>query len=349
MSQRLSSVYSSNWPKVCIVVLHWKNYESTRDCLESLGAITYPHREIVVVDNHSEDGSIERLQIDFPHCYFLLNDANLGFARGCNVGIRFAYAQGAHYVLLLNNDIRVTPGFLEPAVCAAESDPRVGLVTGKVLYLDPPNMIWHAGGYIHPIKRNAITRGFREIDRGQYDKVCETKWATGAMMLIKRSVLETVGFLPEEYFFGVEEWDYSTAVRKAGFKILYVPEFKAYHNAGASYPAGHPVLIVYNGVRNKMIYNQKYMPRPLFLLWRLFYWMYLQVWWPRRAWWGCQNEEDYRVRLMAARLAFKDHKGIQRIELKDLEEAARRLGPTPTWGSGWHPKAETKGPSSLER
>lgn len=328
-----------HWPLVFIVILHWKNYESTHRCLESIQKLTYPHYQILVVDNHSADGSVEKLQAEFS-AKFLVNEKNLGFARGCNVGLRYARENQADYVLLLNNDIQVMPDFLQPAVTAAECDLRIGLVTGKILYTDPPNVIWHAGGYIHPIRGQGMTRGFKEIDHGQYDEPCETHWATGAMMLIRRSILDSVGYLPEEYFFGIEEWDYSLTVNKAGFKILYVPDFKSYHEASASYHAGHPVLIVYNGARNKLIFNQKHMPRPIWHIWRVLYWIYLQVWWPRRAGWGCKTEKDYRVRLEAARLAFQDHKGIHGVELEDLENAARRLGPTPTWGAGWHPKAE---------
>lgn len=126
------------WPSVFIVILHWKNYESTRDCLASVQQITYPNYQIIVVDNYSDDGSVERLQAEYPGCVFLINDANLGFSRGCNVGIREAYHRGAAYVLVLNNDMQVETGFLEPAISAAEKDAEVGLVTGKILYKDPP-------------------------------------------------------------------------------------------------------------------------------------------------------------------------------------------------------------------
>lgn len=329
-----------NQSLVYIVILNWENYDDTRLCLGSLMDINYVNKRVVLVDNGSSDNSSLKLKKEFPDIDFLRNTENLGFARGCNVGIREALTgKNCGYVLLLNNDMRVPPGFMEPAVEAAEADPQVGLVTGKVLYDEPPYLIWHAGGFIHPIRRNAITRGFREIDRGQYDQICETHWATGAMMLIKRKVMETVGLLPEEYFFGQEEWDYSVAVRRAGYKILYVPEFTALHKAGGSYPAGHPVLLVYNSVRNKLIFNQKYLPKLVWPLWRLLYWLYLQILWPRRAHWGCRTEQDYEVRLRAAHLAFSDHRGLRPVTLADLEDAARRLGPTPTWGAGWHPKA----------
>ncbi len=329
------------WPSVHVVILHWKNYPNTSSCLHSLSRITYPNHTVLVVDNHSQDGSAERLQAEFPGCTFLFNPSNLGFSRGCNVAMREAYARGADYVFLLNNDTEVTPDLLQPAVAAAERDPDVGAVTGKILYMSPPDVIWQAGGYIHPVRVQGIPRGKLEKDRGQYDTICETGWASGAMSLFRRCVLERVGFLPEEYFFGQEEWDYSTAILRAGLKILYVPEFKAFHHAGGSYRGGHPVLNVYNGYRNKMIYAEKYMSRVWWRSWKLLLWLYLRFRWPQVARPGCPTEEDYRVRVRAGRMAFRDHRGIVRIELADLENVARRLGPTPTWGDTWRPQGDS--------
>jgi GT2 family glycosyltransferase len=322
------------FPTVYIVVLHWKDYVHTRRCLQSLQEITYPNHRIVVVDNGSGNGSVSQLQSEFSDCEFLLNESNLGFARGCNVGMRHAHEFGANYVLLLNNDMEVVPSFLQPAVQAAEADRAVGLVTGKILFKPPDCRIWHAGGRIDPIRGQAVTRGLRQVDRGQYDFPCETRWASGAMMLVKRLVMDTVGLLPEEYFFGQEEWDYSTAVRKTGYKIWYVPAFVAYHDVGASYKAGHPILIAYNAARNKQIYQEKYLPKHVFEAWRLFYRLYLQYAWPWRARRGSASDSEYRIRVEAARLAFHDHKGIRRVELADLTDVACRLGSSASWLEG---------------
>jgi GT2 family glycosyltransferase len=293
---------------------------------------------VLIVDNCSEDGSIEQLQAEFPGHAFLLNEENLGFSRGCNRGIRQAYSQGADYILLLNNDMEVEPDFLEPAVEMAHSNNRVGLVTGKILFGDRRNVIWHATGYIHALRIQGMSRAGNRVDGGEWDTACATNWGSGAMLLIPRKTIERVGLLPEEYFFGSEEWDYSTSVRRAGLKIMYVPNFKGYHYPGGSYKAGHPILIVYNGIRNKLIYAQKYLPPPVWLIWKLVFRCYLQVGYPRRAWWGCQTVEDQQARLRAARLAFAHHRGPFRIELSDLERAAKEIGPTPTWGEGWGPE-----------
>lgn len=324
-------------PQVCVIILNWNNYAQTKRCLESLLQVTYPNLKIVVVDNGSADGSGHRLKKEFSQYSFLFNEANLGFASGCNSGIRLALEdKQCVHVLLLNNDMEVQPAFLEPAVEVAALD-RVGLVTGKILFGDRRDVIWSAGGYIDRLRIQGVAPAWNKPDDGQWDAVSETKWGSGAMLLLPRATIEKIGLLPEEYFFGSEEWDYSTSVRKAGLKIMYVPDFKGYHYAGGSYEAGHPVLIVYNGIRNKLVYAQKHLSTPAWLVWKLIFRGYLKFGWPRRARWGCQNDADYKARLKAAHLAFADHRGIYRIELSDLERAAKEIGPTPTWGNGWGP------------
>jgi GT2 family glycosyltransferase len=333
----LSATNNSKSPKVVVVVLHWKNCERTRNALASLQEISYPNCQVLVVDNNSADGSVEKLRGQFPTADFIVNESNLGFGRGCNRGIRKAHASGADYVLLLNNDMEVEPNFFDSAVVAAEADDRVGLVTGKILFGDRRHVIWQAGGRIDSLRIQGNPRGWNETDAGQYDVEEVTQWASGAMLLIPRRTIEKVGELPEEYFFGVEEWDYSMRVSKAGLKILYVPTFRGYHYAGGSYHAGDPVLIVYNGMRNKLVYAEKHFSRPAWLLWKLAFKYYLAFAWPKKARWGCETEADYRARLKAAQLAFADHRGVIPIELSDLHRAAQVIGPTPTWGATWLP------------
>lgn len=322
-------------PSIYIVLLHWKDYKDTKQCLLSLENVTYKNRHTIIVDNFSNDGSIEKLQAEFPDVEYILNKSNLGFSCGVNAGLREAYRIGADYVLVLNNDMVVNPGFLEPAIAVAEKNQKVGAVTGKIMFKSRPNIFWHAGGHIDPFRVQGVARGKDEEDHGQYDKICETGWASGAMTLLPRKTLEKVGYFPEEHFFGQEEWDYSTAILRSGLKIMYVPDFKGDHEVGGSYNAGHPILNVYGGYLSKMIYAEKYMSPIVWKIWRMLFWLYLQLRWPSLAREGCKCEEDYRVRLGAGFMAFKDHKTIKYVGLPQLEDAARRLGPAPSWGNNW--------------
>src|SRR5215472_2220491 len=115
-------------PKVSVITLTWNSHEVTRDCLLTLKKLDYPSFEIIVVDNGSTDGSQKQLAREFPDVRRICNATNLGFSGGNNVAIRDALARNADYLLLLNNDTIVSPGFLRELVKVAESDEKIGLL-----------------------------------------------------------------------------------------------------------------------------------------------------------------------------------------------------------------------------
>lgn len=246
-------------PRVAIIVLNWNGYHYTKACLESLERITYPNYETIIVDNGSTDGSVPRLREDFPRHQILVNPVNLGFARGHNTGIRRALENGADYVLLLSNDFLVAPGFLEPAVALAESDAKIGMIGGKIYLLEEPGYLWYAGGRVSRLRGMVKVYGAHQKDRGQHERIRRISFVSGAKMLIKRAVLESVGLLPEEYFFGIEEWDYSVAVQRAGYHLYYVPGFVSYHKVGGSSSQARPKYL-YGWWRGRLIFQEKYCP-----------------------------------------------------------------------------------------
>jgi GT2 family glycosyltransferase len=295
--------------RVYAVVLNWENFSDTRLCLNSLRQSGYPDLRTIVVDNCSQDRSVDQLRQEFPDLTLQSNEFNLGFARGCNVGIREAMKDPeCAYVLLLNNDAVLVPGTLKPGIEFADSDSALGAISGKVLSSPQSRAIWYAGGQINRWRGQAVVRGFGEVDCGQYDQACEVGFVTGALMLIKREVLEAAGLLPEEYFFGVEEWDYSLRVQHAGYKLYYVPEFMAYHKADGSHWNYDPKF-VYNSYRNKLIFQEKYLPPLVFAVWKKAFGVY-----------GKYLARRARERLIAAQ-RFKHSEAVQ---LDDLDFAFAR-------------------------
>src|ERR1041385_1636497 len=133
-------------PRVSIVILNWNSDQVTLDCLLSLQKIDYPNFEMVVVDNGSVDGSPAKLLEKVPEIRLIQNPTNLGFAGGCNVGMRDALHRGTDYILLLNNDTIVAPDFLSQLVRIAESDEKIGAASPKVLFFDHPDRLNYAGG-----------------------------------------------------------------------------------------------------------------------------------------------------------------------------------------------------------
>lgn len=262
---------------VVVIILNWNNLPETRSCIESVLRSTAPRLTVVIVDNASTDGSAEELGRLFPSLPFVANERNLGFAGGVNAGLRFASAMpDARHFILMNNDCRVEPYSIANAVAEANSSASIGLVTPKILFDPQSRRFWHAGGSISVLHGRASTRGWGEIDVGQYDRAEDTGWASGALMLITRRAIERVGFLCEEYFFGLEEWDYSLLVRRAGLRIRYCPGFVGYHGGDGSH-ANYDPKYVYNYYRNKLIFQQRQLGQARFVIWLQFFRLYVRL------------------------------------------------------------------------
>lgn len=280
MATSTVSVAPAASPSVGIVILNWNNLEASARCLRSLAALTYPRHRIYLLDNASTDGSWEALEREFRgRVVTIRNPANVGFSAGCNPGIRRALADGCDYVLLLNNDcVVVDADFLEPMVALAESDPDIGLVGGKIVLWPETSRLWSTGGTLDFWGGERHT-GHREPDRGQYDEVAPREFISGALMLIRRSVVERIGELPEAYFFGKEEWEYSTRARRAGFRLRYQPAARIAHEASNSTDPAN-LMYVYNGTLSKILYKRRNLPRWAFALWDACYAAYLFALYP---------------------------------------------------------------------
>lgn len=308
--------------RVGIVILHWNRYEATRRLLHSLGDRAPDSHTIYLVDNGSTDGSMERLETEIaaPSIVLLRNGRNLGFAAGCNPGIRRALADGCTDVLLVNNDCVIDdPAFLAPALELAATDPRIGIVGGKLLRWPDTGTIWSTGGEIHFFGERYI--GLDEPDRGQYDSIADREFVSGALMLIRRPVLDEIGLLPEAYFFGHEDWEYSLRARRAGFRLVYHPGFRAFHEAGHSHEPASPVYL-YNDTLGKILFKRRNLGAPAFFVWRSLYALYLTAGLPLRAWWRRRRplggtHPGLLGRVM--RRALRDARGMDRITLETLE------------------------------
>lgn len=257
-------------PTVCIIVLTWKNYELTRDCLLSLRKIDYSNVEIVLVDNGSADGSAQKVAAEFPEVRLITNETNLGFPAGNNVAIRDALARNPDYFLLLNNDTLVAPDFLSKLVAVAESDETIGIVNPKILYFEPSDRYWYAGGFYKPWWNTGRVRGENRRDVGKYDETREITFATGCALLIKTKVVRRIGLLDETYFLGYEDLDWTVRARKAGFRAFYVGAAVIWHKASydTTKNLGKPIRDFYR-TRNSVLFARKHVPVrywPLFLL-----------------------------------------------------------------------------------
>jgi len=219
-------------PQVSIIILNWNGLRDTIECLESLRRISYPNYNVFLVDNASAGNDVAVLREKFgDYLHIIQNDQNYGFAKGNNIGIRYALEMTADYVLLLNNDTVVDPSFLDELVGVAEADKIVGIACPVIYWYHQPDQIWFSGQRKVNLFRGTITPD-RQMDVSH--PVLHTEFATGAAMLIRADTIRRLGFLPEDYLFGVEDIDYSLRVLRQGLKIAVVARAKVWHKGSGS-------------------------------------------------------------------------------------------------------------------
>ncbi len=232
-------------PLVAVVVLNWRQAEMTAACLRSVQALTYPHVLTIVVDNHSQDGSIEKLRSWFPEVVILETKRNLGFAGGVNVGIRYALAHGADWVLLLNNDAMVAPDLLEKLLSVAAKDPRIGVVAPQIFYSDEPSHRWSIGSRRSPLTLAPRDFGPGRAERANWTKPRPVDYVLGCAMLVRSRVFQEVGLFDEGYFFYYEDLDFSLRVQQAGYQLWVCPDAHVWHNVSASTAEDTPLRHYY--------------------------------------------------------------------------------------------------------
>jgi hypothetical protein len=247
-------------PKVFAVVLNWNGLKDTMECIESLRNVTYGNLDVIVIDNGSVGGEADTIEEKCGDWITVLrNQENLGYAEGNNVGIRYALAKNAEYVLLLNNDVIVAPDFLDAMISVTESRREVGIV-GPMIYYYPPNqgeeVIWFAGGRVAKNIGQPFHIGLKEIDTGQFNRLKVVDYITGCALLIKKEAISKIGLLDTEYFAYFEDLDWNMRAHAVGFLSMFVPEARIWHKASATSGYMSPVY-VYLHTRNRILFVRK--------------------------------------------------------------------------------------------
>lgn len=211
---------------VSILVLNWNGEHYLRQCLNGLVQDACQHIEIVLVDNGSNDRSVALTANVFPRVRIIANPTNLGFSGGYNAAA--PHARG-RVLVLLNNDILVREGWIDPLIEPLLNDPKVGITTSKVLFLGT-RILNSAGGYLK------LWTGGGELGFGRdeaslpVDRIIEPFYASGAAMAIRKEVFERLGGFDSAMFAYGEDLDLSWRARLAGYKIRYVPGSVVYHH-----------------------------------------------------------------------------------------------------------------------
>lgn len=241
--------------KVAIIVLNFKGKEDTLECMRSIKASDYKNLEIIVVDNNSKDGlegEISKMQ----DVVFIQTGENLGYAGGNNVGIKKALDDNSDYIFVLNPDTEIEKNTISNLVKEAEGSDAG--IFGPKIYFHDTKVIWYGGGIIDQNNILGVHRGMDEVDKGQYNEIVGTGFASGAAMFVKSQVFKTVGLFDERYFLYLEDMEFCLRAKLAGFKSLYNPTAVVYHKNAKSTGLGSP-LQDYFITRNRLLFAFQYM------------------------------------------------------------------------------------------
>lgn len=242
--------------KFSVVIPNWNGRHFLDACLESLEQQSYSDIEIIVVDNASDDGSQALVRGGFPQVQLIALPENRGFTGACNIGMQ---AASGDIIALLNNDTEVDVNWVKQIVAAFCSDREVGMVACKMLLFDKRDH-FHTAGDTFATDGSAGNRGAWEADLGQYDRAEYVFGACGGAAAYRKSMLDDIGLLDDDFFFLLEDIDLAWRAQLAGYKALYAPSALVYHHLSAS---GGGVTASYYDGRNSIWVLVKNMPGAL--------------------------------------------------------------------------------------
>lgn len=237
-------------PVILIIIVTYNRWLDTRDCLVSLFAADGPVCRVIVLDNGSTDETLAALPREFPDVELIRNPSNLGYAEGNNAGLRLALAQGAEFVVVLNNDVIVAPDWLGELTAAARVDSQAALIGPLVLHADAPDVIQSAGGML-PRDWHAFHRGANEPDTHQFSRTEHVDWLTGCAVLVRCNALERIGLLDSGFFMYGEDVDWGVRAQRAGYHVLFTPKARVWHKGVRSDYAPAPYVTYYTA-RNEL-------------------------------------------------------------------------------------------------
>ena len=258
--------------KLAIVILNWNGKKFLEQFLPPLLDRTPEWASIIVADNASTDDSVDFLRTFYPNIRIIQNDVNYGFAKGYNVALRQV---NADYYCLLNSDIEVTEGWVEPIIARMEADAQIAAVQPKIRSYHQQELFEYAGAsggfidlYGYPFCRGRVFDTI-EKDNHQYDNAMDVFWATGAALFVRSNVYHQLGGLDDDFFAHMEEIDLCWRIKNQGYRVMIEPQSVVFHVGGGSLPKNNSFK-TYLNFRNNHFLLIKNLPKyrliPTFLV-----------------------------------------------------------------------------------
>lgn len=248
--------------QTAVVILNWNGRHMMEKFLPSVTANTTGDAEVIIADNGSTDDSIEFLHSHYPSLRIIQLDQNYGFAEGYN---RALAQVEADYYVLLNDDVEVTPHWIEPVIAQMQQNTQTAICQPKLLMYDRRDTFEYAGAaggfidsYGYPFCRGRLF-DVVEQDHGQYNDPREIFWASGAAMFVRADVWHQLGGLDGDFFAHMEEIDFCWRAKNKGYRVEYCPQSVIYHVGGGTLPKSNPHK-TYLNFRNNLSMLYKNLP-----------------------------------------------------------------------------------------
>jgi GT2 family glycosyltransferase len=220
---------------VYVVVLGWNHVDDTIECLDSMVKSDYHPLRFILVDNGSEDNTVQAVRERFPNVDILHSDTNLGVSGGYNIGMEYAYHQGADYILIANNDISADALMIRELVAELDNHPEVGIGMPKIFhYYGDRNRLWCTGAYWRKFPPTVKMLGTNAKNSQKYSNPQDLEFVPSCCLLLRRDLIKRIGYFDTGYFFYNDDWDYSARSRKAGYSIRFVPKAILWHKVSIS-------------------------------------------------------------------------------------------------------------------
>ena len=229
-------------PLVAIIVLSWNGRELTLQCLRSLEQLRYGNYATVVVDNGSQDGSVEAIRAEFPQVEILPLPENLGNAGGFNAGMEVGLKARPDWIMFINNDTEVAPDLLTAFMTGVARFPDGGVFGPKIYYGGDDDLIWYAGGEVNFLWGRTRHRCIRERDRGQFDDPGRTDFVSGCCMFVRAYLAQQLGGFDETFTISRfrqspgygEDVDFCYRAQRQQAACYYLPAGKVWHHISSS-------------------------------------------------------------------------------------------------------------------
>jgi GT2 family glycosyltransferase len=236
--------------KVAIVILNWNGRKYLHQFLPSIVRYSNkPEYIIVIVDNNSSDDSLVFLENNYPQIEIISFNKNYGYSKGYALSLPKINAE---YYVLLNSDVEVTSGWIEPLVKLLDADSEIAAAMPKIKAFYRKDYFEYAGAaggfidkYGYPFCQGRILNEI-EKDTGQFDQQREIFWASGACMFLRASAYSRTGGFDGDFFAHMEEIDLCWRLKRLGYKVFYCPESVIYHVGGGTLPNDKPRKLYYN-------------------------------------------------------------------------------------------------------